>query len=120
MNSTAAQAQSSPRRMVLLSVTRRVITALRARVVLWVAASLMIALPLISGGCGNSEDKPDPAPASGKSTGTPVLKAEPNPVPKSDKMGKTTITWNTGDGSWGQVYVSENGGTEKLFQQERS
>jgi hypothetical protein len=30
-------------------------------------------------------------------------------------MGKTTISWTTGDGSEGQVYVSENGQAEQFF-----
>jgi hypothetical protein len=37
-----------------------------------------------------------------------VLKAEPNPVVVQDKLGSTTITWNTGDGSQGRVYVTGN------------
>ena len=44
------------------------------------------------------------------------LEATPNPVPAAgDGPGTTTITWGTGDDSWGQVYVSMDGGQEKLF-----
>ncbi len=35
-----------------------------------------------------------------------LLAAIPNPVPAAGKPGTTTITWSTGDGSEGQVYVS--------------
>jgi hypothetical protein len=50
-------------------------------------------------------------------TGPPVLTAAPNPVPAGDGLGSTTITWSTGDGSVGQVYVSENEGPEALVTQ---
>src|SRR5918995_955489 len=35
------------------------------------------------------------------------LTAVPNPVPAGDGPGKTTISWSTGDGSNGLVYVSD-------------
>jgi hypothetical protein len=41
--------------------------------------------------------------------------ATPNPVPAGPDKGTTTITWNTGDGSKGEVYMSKDGGPEKLF-----
>ncbi len=37
------------------------------------------------------------------------LIAIPNPVPAPNRFGRTTITWNTGDGSEGRIYVSEGG-----------
>ena len=43
------------------------------------------------------------------------LKATPNPVPYGVGLGSTTVTWNIGVHSVGQVYVSTNGGPEKLF-----
>jgi hypothetical protein len=44
------------------------------------------------------------------------LTAEPNPVPADDQeLGTTLITWTTGDSQGGEVWVSENGGPEKLF-----
>jgi hypothetical protein len=46
------------------------------------------------------------------------LTASPNPVPAGDGLGTATIAWSTGDGSVGQVYVSEDGGPEKLFAQD--
>jgi glycosyltransferase involved in cell wall biosynthesis len=37
------------------------------------------------------------------------LIAIPNPVPAPNRFGRTTITWNTGDGSEGKVYLSHGG-----------
>jgi hypothetical protein len=42
----------------------------------------------------------------------PTLGASPNPVPASDRLGKTTISWKSVDG---KIYVSENGRDEVLF-----
>jgi len=38
-----------------------------------------------------------------------VLTAVPNPVPAAEEPGATKITWSTGDGSEGQLYVSSVG-----------
>lgn len=43
------------------------------------------------------------------------IQAKPNPVPAGSELGSTIIAWNTGDGSQGQVYVSEDGGPDNLF-----
>jgi Glycosyl transferase family 2 len=40
---------------------------------------------------------------------TPHLIASPNPVPAPNRFGRTTISWNTGDGSEGRIYVSQGG-----------
>jgi hypothetical protein len=47
--------------------------------------------------------------------GKAFIMATPNPVPIGAGKGTTTISWSTGDGSWGQVYVSINGQSEELF-----
>jgi hypothetical protein len=44
-----------------------------------------------------------------------MLTAVPNPVPAGDGPGKTTISWSTGDGSNGLVYMAMDGGSERLF-----
>jgi len=44
-----------------------------------------------------------------------TITASPNPVPAGEGLGTTTITWNTGDGTFGQVYVSADGGPEAPF-----
>src|SRR5437773_150 len=41
--------------------------------------------------------------------GQPYLVAAPNPVPAPNRFGRTTITWNTGDGSEGQIFLSKGG-----------
>jgi hypothetical protein len=67
-------------------------------------------------GCSGEKD---PEPAAG--TGGPQITASPNPVPAgSEKFGKSMISWDTGDGSIGEVYVSINGAPEKLFAGNRS
>ncbi len=43
------------------------------------------------------------------------ITATPNPVKAGQGAGTAKITWRTGDNTMGQVYVSENGGLEKLF-----
>lgn len=45
------------------------------------------------------------------------IEAKPNPVPRGVGFGSTQINWSTGDGSFGQVYVSVNGAPEQLFAQ---
>ncbi len=51
-----------------------------------------------------------PATSAGAS-----IAATPNPVPPGPAFGVTTITWTTGDGQNGNVYVSVDGGQPKLF-----
>jgi glycosyltransferase involved in cell wall biosynthesis len=48
-----------------------------------------------------------PIPASG--SGEAFIAAEPNPVPSGPGLGTTTLTWSTGDGSAGEVYLSMYG-----------
>jgi len=45
----------------------------------------------------------------------PMITASPNPVPTRDGVGPTTISWSTGDGASGQVYVSIDGKPDTLF-----
>jgi hypothetical protein len=56
------------------------------------------------------------SPSSGPvSTGTALLKADPNPVPAAAPGGgKTTIRWQTGTGENGEVYLVEPE-RERLF-----
>jgi hypothetical protein len=44
-----------------------------------------------------------------------TITASPNPVPAGEGAGTATITWKTGDGKDGQVYVSVDGGPEAIF-----
>lgn len=47
--------------------------------------------------------------------GAATITASPNPVPAGTGMGTTKITWSTGDGTVGQVYVAVNGADEAIF-----
>lgn len=44
----------------------------------------------------------------------PTISAQPNPVPGGPAQGTTTITWDTGDGSEGEIYLFVKG-QEQLF-----
>jgi hypothetical protein len=65
--------------------------------------------------CSPSKSPDAIAPSASPGASTVTITASPNPVPASQGPGTTTITWNTGDGSAGQVYVSVDGGTEASF-----
>jgi hypothetical protein len=49
--------------------------------------------------------------------GSPEITATPNPVAAGSGKGTTQISWNTGDGLPGQVYVSRDGKPEQVFSQ---
>ena len=36
-------------------------------------------------------------------------------MPGGEGLGKTTVSWDTADGSIGRIFVSVNGGAEALF-----
>ena len=61
---------------------------------------------------GASASPAAPAPAETQ----PVLAAEPNPVPwTGPELGVTTSSWIAGASDGGEVYVSTDGGPERLF-----
>ena len=65
------------------------------------AAGLSICLLLT--GCDSARRRPAHTRAA-----QPVLSASPNPVPAGDSnqpLGTTTITWDTGNGAIGELYV---------------
>ena len=43
------------------------------------------------------------------------LSASPNPAPGGERLGKTTISWDTSDGSIGRIFVAVNRGAEAFF-----
>ena len=57
------------------------------------------------------------APAPPAASGSSTLAASPNPVPAGGGRGTTVIGWDTGDGSFGQVFVWQQGGGEVPFGQ---
>jgi hypothetical protein len=86
------------------------------RVLRQLGSSLVLMSLLVYAGC-SGDDEPAPiGAASSAAAAGPQISASPNPVPAGpEKFGTTTITWDTGDGSIGEVYVSVNGKAEKLF-----
>jgi hypothetical protein len=60
--------------------------------------------------------KPEATAAASRVPQTPAtINATPNPVLAGSGMGTTTISWTTGDGSNGQIYVSADGEPEQIF-----
>lgn len=56
------------------------------------------------------------APTSHPSaSGGTFISADPNPVFSESLMVSTTLSWDTGDGSLGQVWVTADGSEEVLF-----
>ena len=75
-----------------------------------------ILLPLFFyAACGPSKNPEANASAASPAAPVATITASPNPVTTGEGSGTTTITWNTGDGTAGQVYVSEDGAPETLF-----
>ena len=75
-----------------------------------------ILLPLFFfAACRPSKNPEVNASAASPAALAPTITASPNPVTIGEGLGTTTITWNTGDGTTGRVYVSEDGAPETLF-----
>jgi ABC-type transport system substrate-binding protein len=64
-------------------------------------------------GCDSKPGTTQETPATPARTAT--IAADPNPVPTTAGQGRTIITWNTGTGADGTVYVAVNGEKENLF-----
>ena len=78
--------------------------------------TIAILLPLFFfAACGPSKSPEANASAATPAEPAATITASPNPVTTGEGPGTTTITWNTGDGTTGQVYVSEDGAPERLF-----
>jgi hypothetical protein len=74
---------------------------------------LLAGLASVAGCLGKTPTPADYMPSNLASE--PWIIALPNPVPAGRGPGKTIVTWHTGDGSPGQVYVAVGGGPERLF-----
>lgn len=78
--------------------------------------TIAILLPLFFfAACGPSKTPETNASAASPAASAATITASPNPVTTGEGSGTATITWNTGDGTTGQVYVSEDGAPETLF-----
>jgi hypothetical protein len=65
--------------------------------------------------CNPSKAPEANAPTASPGASTATITASPNPVPVGQGPGTTTITWNTGDGSVGTVYLAKDGEPEAPF-----
>jgi hypothetical protein len=75
-----------------------------------------VVLPLFFLAACNPSKAPEAnAPTTSPGTSTATITASPNPVPVGQGPGTTTITWNTGDGSVGTVYVAKDSEPEAAF-----
>jgi hypothetical protein len=72
---------------------------------------------LLLAGVTACKEKSSPPSQTGSAKPSPVLKAEPNPPARHPVPGTVSITGSTGDGSFGQVFVSVDSGPEKMFVQ---
>ena len=79
------------------------------------AFRLLGAALLLLVGCNGPQAASTSVGGAGQSQSGASIQAIPNPVPAGRDAGTTTITWTTGDGSDSQVYVTQDGGAEKLF-----
>jgi hypothetical protein len=80
------------------------------------AAALIAVVVVYFGWFRGKEQSGGGSPVAGAQKSAPTIAASPNPVPAGpEKFGTTTITWDTGDGSVGEVYVAANGAEEKRF-----
>jgi len=79
---------------------------------------------LVATGCGDSSPDTTSKGSSGtlatNQAGGAWIKADPNPVPAGKDPGTTTISWNTGNGATGEVYLLGPVQVEKLFTGGRS
>ena len=76
----------------------------------------VVVLPLFFLAACNPSKAPEAnAPTASPGASTATITALPNPVAVGEGHGTTTITWNTGDGSVGQVYLAKDGEPEAAF-----
>jgi hypothetical protein len=80
----------------------------------FISAAILLHLFFFAG-CNPQKAPEAKAPPASPATSAATITASPNPVSLAEGPGTTIITWNTGDGSAGQVYVSEDGAPETLF-----
>ena len=78
--------------------------------------TIAVLLPLfVLAACSPSKAPEANVPSASPGASTATITASPNPVHTGERNGTTTITWNTADGTEGQVYVSVDGGPEGKF-----
>jgi hypothetical protein len=80
----------------------------------FISAAILLPLFFLAG-CNASKAPEAEVPPATPAASLPTISASPNPVSIGEGPGTTTVSWNTGDGSDGQVFVSEDGAPEKMF-----
>jgi hypothetical protein len=81
------------------------------------AASLVYCFFVLPGSSPNPAGHDQADLSSGDELGKIArIEAVPNPVPLGPGLGKTTIRWNTGDGSSGDIWVAEPDQPESPFE----
>jgi hypothetical protein len=86
------------------------------KLIAWSSVALVVCF-LALDGCYSSKRPTTSSTQTHQATGAASLSAYPNPVPAGSpdqELGKTTISWNTGDSSLGDVYVKLNRAPEVL------
>lgn len=78
-------------------------------------AGVALALVLVGVALPAASAAQTSTPPASLAASVAIIEASPNPVSVGPGLGSTTITWTTGDGSVGLVYVSTNGGVYTLF-----
>jgi len=82
----------------------------------FVPTTAVILSLLFLAACNPSKAPEANVPSASPGASTATITASPNPVHTGERInGTTTITWNTADGTEGQVYVSVDGGPEGKF-----
>lgn len=83
----------------------------------YIRHGLVFLTALLLTACPALSQIPASTPQESQSPSPPLanITATPNPVPAGLGAGTTKISWRTGDNTVGQVYMSENGGPERLF-----
>jgi hypothetical protein len=83
-----------------------------------VVCRTFFAAALLLVGCGKEAGAASTGKAPSKSgAAAPTIVAHPNPVPAGEGNGATELTWDLGEDSEAQVYVSINDGPEQLLAQ---
>jgi hypothetical protein len=78
--------------------------------------TIAVLLPLfVLAACNPSKAPEANAPTASPGASTATITASPNPVHTGGRNGTTTITWNTANGTAGQIYVSVDGSPEGMF-----
>lgn len=90
----------------------------------WGCLAAILSISWVSSfGCRKTADPDSPQNGTNQNArgvkGSPLIKAEPNPIPAVAEKGVTTISWDTGDGSLGYVAFSINSGPEKQWMGKR-